>query len=143
MREILLSGSHADLTDHESLGQTFFRTESRRNGRTCWRYHLTGNIGDRKIQLFCRCDSCHCRSRNRDSAMLAPDVALALIDCGNIGFRDAKIHRASRCPYDIHNGIHRAGLMEMNLLQRTGVNPGLRFADNAEDFFRQSADLRF
>ena len=33
--------------------------------------------------------------------------------------------------------------MEMNLLQRTGVNPGFCLADNTEDLLRQSADLRF
>lgn len=82
MGEIFLSGAHADLTDHESLGQAFFRTEGCCNRRSGGRYHLTGNISDRKIQLFCRCDSRHSRGWNRDSAVLAPDVALALINRG-------------------------------------------------------------
>ena len=143
MGEIFLSGAHADLTDHESLGQTFFRTEGCCNRRSGGRYHLAGNISDRKIQLFCRCDSRHSRGWNRDSAVLAPDVALALINRGNVSLRNAQIHGAGRRADDIHDGIHSAGLMEVNLLQRTGVNPGFCLADNAEDLLRQSADLRF
>ena len=75
--------------------------------------------------------------------MLAPDMTLTFIDGRKVSLRDAKIHRTGCRTYYIHNGNHGAGRMEMDLLERSGVNPGFCLADNLKDLLCQGADLRF
>ena len=75
--------------------------------------------------------------------MLAPDHSMSFCQFPDHNILDSEVVQTTGCSNDIHDGIHSAGLMEVNLLQRTGVNPGFCLADNAEDLLRQSADLRF
>ena len=75
--------------------------------------------------------------------MLTADGSATFIKYRYNYIRNIQIIQTNCRSDDIHDGIHSAGLMEVNLLQRTGVNPGFCLADNAEDLLRQSADLRF
>ena len=70
--------------------------------------------------------------------MLAANHPGALTEFWHQHPADAQVIEAHGESHDVHDGVHRAHLVEAHLLQRKVVGPTLRLRDDAEDFFGQS-----
>ena len=69
--------------------------------------------------------------------MLAANHPRALTEFWHQHPADVQVIEAHGKSHDVHDGVHRAYLVEAHLLQRKVVGPTLRLRDDAKDFFGQ------
>ncbi len=80
---------------------------------------------------------CHRRHRHRKNAVLASYGSPSLAQERYNRLRDIQIVQTYRRCHNVHDGIHRADLMEVYLILRDAVSLCLRFCQNPEDFHRR------
>ena len=84
-----------------------------------------------------RCDIGSCRNRNRNHAVLAPDLAVALRQRRYHNLLYSQVVETDCHADDIDNGIDRSHLMKMNLINGKTVGLCFRLCYNQKHVLRQ------
>ena len=111
---LALACAQADLFHGERDGQRLAGADGRRNGRAGGGHVLALGGGDVQVQVLSGGNVHHGGHRDGQHAVGTADAAGALVQHGDDDVLDAQIVQAYGRSGDIHDGIHRADLVEMH-----------------------------